>query len=219
MALSATTQGELEKQVVHWRCAIYLDFDGDPVRATDAVYGETFSSTGDSELDGTYEAIPADILGISPVSHSETGSEAVEVSLSGLVGPNSDLLNVLGDETLWQGRIARLWFFLVDENESRVGDVVPYYTGYMDSVSFAGTAQSQSVTLTIENYLVSISGASGKTYLMQDQFDSNDTSARASIAAANGLVEGVLSGGAGGGGGGGGGGRNRNSPRTPEVER
>jgi len=101
---------------------------------------------------------------------------------------SSDFLNIIGDKTRWQGRIARLWFYCVDENETQIGSIIPYYTGYMNEVSIAGAPDSQIVTLTIENYLVSIAGAQNKTYLIQNIFDSGDLSGEASISAANGMA-------------------------------
>jgi hypothetical protein len=56
-------------------------------------------------------------------------------------------------------------------------------------VSISGSAESQTVTLTIENYLTSIAGAQNKTYLIQNIFDAGDLSAETSIAAANGMAE------------------------------
>jgi hypothetical protein len=76
----------------------------------------------------------------------------------------------------------------------------------MDDITIAGAPNAQRITLSIENYIVTLAGASNKNYLAQSQFDSGDNSAAATISAANGLVAGVISGGAGGGGGGGGGG-------------
>jgi hypothetical protein len=109
--------------------------------------------------------------------------------MSGLLVNNADFLAIIGDKSKWQGRIARLWFYCVDQNESQVGSVIPYYTGYMNEVSISGSADSQTVTLTIENYLASIAGAQNKTYLIQNIFDAGDLSAETSIAAANGMAE------------------------------
>jgi hypothetical protein len=109
-------------------------------------------------------------------------------------------LAIIGDKSKWQGRIARLWFYCVDQNESQVGSIIPYYTGYMNEVSINGSAESQTVTLTIENYLTSIAGAQNKTYLIQNIFDAGDLSAETSIAAANGMAEAGNYGYGGGGG-------------------
>jgi hypothetical protein len=114
---------------------------------------------------------------------------------------NADFLAIIGDKSKWQGRIARLWFYCVNENEGQVGSIIPYYTGYMNEVSISGSAESQTVTLTIENYLTSIAGAQNKTYLIQNIFDAGDLSAETSIAAANGMAEAGNYGYGGGGGG------------------
>lgn len=223
-----TTQAALEAPVVYWRALLYADIDGDVLRATTGLYDKTISGSGDSELDGTYESYSHQIVEVGPVKHNETGSDTVAVSMNGLLvnlDPilerdgdtiytrdtetvlvrTSDFLNTIGDKTRWQGRAARLWFYCVDENESQVGSIVPYYTGYMNDIVVSGSAEQQRVTLTIENYLASLSGAPSKTYMMQNLFDSGDLSANATLGAANG-IGGAGSTGYGGSGGGGGGG-------------
>jgi hypothetical protein len=187
--VDATTQAALEATVVNWRVLIYADFVGDVLRGTSGLYDKTISGSGDSELDGTYESFNHDLINVSPVKHNETGSDTVAISMSGLVVNNADFLAIIGDKSKWQGRIARLWFYCVDQNESQVGSVIPYYTGYMNEVSISGSADSQTVTLTIENYLASIAGAQNKTYLIQNIFDAGDLSGEASISAANGMAE------------------------------
>jgi hypothetical protein len=56
----------------------------------------------------------------------------------------------------------------------------------MNEVGINGSASSQIVALTIENYLVSLAGTQNKTYLIQNLYDSGDLSGAAAIAAANG---------------------------------
>jgi hypothetical protein len=200
--VDATTQAALEATVVNWRVLIYADFVGDVLRGTSGLYDKTISGSGDSELDGTYESFDHNLINVSPVKHNETGSDTVAISMSGLLVNNADFLAIIGDKSKWQGRIARLWFYCVDQNESQVGSVVAYYTGYMNDVGISGSAESQTVTLTIENYLTSIAGAQNKTYLIQNIFDAGDRSAETSIAAANGMAEAGSYGYGGGGGGG-----------------
>jgi hypothetical protein len=199
--VDATTQAALEATVVNWRVLIYADFVGDVLRGTSGLYNKTISGSGDAELDGTYEGFNHDLINVSPVKHNESGSDTVSISMSGLVVNNADFLAIIGDKSKWQGRIARLWFYCVDQNESQVGSIIPYYTGYMNEVSINGSAESQTVTLTIENYLTSIAGAQNKTYLIQNIFDAGDLSAETSIAAANGMAEAGNYGYGGGGGG------------------
>ncbi|CAB4137228.1 hypothetical protein UFOVP317_20 [uncultured Caudovirales phage] len=230
-----TTQAALEAPILHWRMLLYADFQGDVLRATSGIYDKVISGTGDAELDGTYQSLDHNLIEISPVKHNESGSDTVTVSLNGILAATefvqdrfesfveqrdndfiqirgSSLLNILGDITRWQGRTARLWFYVVDENENQIGSIIPYYTGYMDDITIAGSPSAQRISLSIENYLVTLSGASNKGYLSQSQYDVGDNSAAATISAANGLVGGVISGGGGGGGGGG-----RDAPTGREM--
>jgi hypothetical protein len=222
--VDATTQAALEGSILNWRALFYADIDGDVLRATTGLYDRTVSGSGDSELDGTYESYDHNIIEIGPVKHNETGSDTVAISLNGILvnldpiverdldpiyvrgggdvlARTSDLLNVIGDKTRWQGRSARMWFYCVDENETQVGSIIPYYTGYMNDIVISGSAESQAVILTIENYLASLAGAPNQTYMMQNLFDSGDLSANATLGAANGIGSGSGSGGGGGGGG------------------
>lgn len=221
--VDATTQAALEAPILYWRMLIYADFEGDVLRATSGIYDKVISGSGDSELDGTYDSIDHNLIEVSPVKHNESGSDTVAVSLSGILAGTeyvqdrqsapiqerdgdyirirgSSLLNLLGDVTRWQGRAARLWFYCVDENETQVGQIIPYYTGYMNDIKISGAPSSQTIALTIENYIVTLAGASNKNYLMQSEYDSGDNSAAATIAAANGLTGGVIGGSEGGGG-------------------
>ena len=185
--VDATTQAALEAQVLNWRMLVYADFLGDVLRGTNGLYDKVISGSGDSELDGTYESFDHNLINVSPVSHNENGSDTVSIAMSGLIVNDNAFLNLIGNKTNWQGRIARLWFYCVDANEAQIGSIIPYYTGYMNDISISGDPQSQTVSLTIENYLVSLAGAQGKTYLMQNIYDAGDNSAKAAIAAANGL--------------------------------
>lgn len=215
--VDATTQAALEASVVNWRALIYADIDGDVLRATTGLYDRTISGSGDAELDGTYESYSHNIIDVGPVRHNETGSDTVTITLNGILvnldpilnrngDPiydrysesvlvrTSDLLNVIGDKTRWQGRSARLWFYCVDENETQIGSIVAYYTGYMNDIVIAGSPSEQRIALTIENYLASLSGAQNKTYMMQNLYDAGDLSANATLGAANGMGSGSGSG-------------------------
>ncbi len=201
MAVDSTTQAALEAPLLYWRALIYADFDGDPLRATTGLYNKTISGSGDAELDGTYVSYNHNITDISPVSHNETGSDTVQFTFSGIL-TNAELLNLIGDRSKWQGRAARLWFYCVDQNETQVGSIIPYYTGYMNDVTISGSAEFQRIILTIENYIVSLTGAFNRTYMMQKLYDSGDESAAATLSAANGITSAVQAGVVGGAGGG-----------------
>ena len=187
--VDATTQGALEATVLYWRMLLWADFDGDPLRATSGLYDRTISGSGDAELDGFYDSYDHNLISVGPVKHNETGSDTVTVTMSGLL-LNADLLNMIGDRTKWQGRSARLWFYCADENETQVGSIIPYYTGYRNDVVISGSPSEQRITLTIENYLATLSGAPSQTYMMQNLFDAGDLSANVTLGAANGLGSG-----------------------------
>lgn len=195
--LNATVQGVIEGQVVNARWVCYLDVDTDPLRATTGLYNKTFSSTGDADLDGfTFESYPAELISVSEVQHDESGSNQVAVTMSGLVVNNAAFLALIGDRTKWQGRTARLWWYVVDENETQItSDVYGYYTGYMNDITINGSPDQQSITMTIEHYLTTLTITTNKTYAMQKEFDSGDFSADASIAVANGTSASIPNGG------------------------
>jgi hypothetical protein len=195
--LNATVQAAVEGQVVNARWVCYLDVDTDPLRATTGLYNKTFSSTGDADLDGfTFESYPAELISVSEVQHDESGSNQVAVTMSGLIVNNAAFLALIGDRTKWQGRTARLWWYVVDGNETQItSSVYGYYTGYMNDITINGSPDSQSITMTIEHYLATLTVTSNKTYAMQKEFDSGDFSADASIAVANGTNAPVPNGG------------------------
>ena len=186
--LNGTVQAVIEGQVVNARWVCYLDVDTDPLRATTGLYNKTFSGTGDADLDGyTFESYPAELISVSEVQHDESGSNQVAVTMSGLVVNNAAFLALIGDRTKWQGRTARLWWYVVDENETQItSDVYGYYTGYMNDITINGSPDQQSITMTIEHYLTTLTVTTNKTYAMQKEFDPGDYSADASVAVANG---------------------------------
>lgn len=182
-----TTQAALEAEVLRWRALIYADFVGDTLRATSGTADKTVSGSGDGELDGTYESFSHNVIEVGAVQHNETGSDTLTVSMSGLVVNNAAFLAMIGDKANWQGRTARLWFYCVDSSETQIGSIIPYYTGYMNDISINGSPETQTVSLSIENYITSLSGTQNKNYLSQKEYDSGDLSAEAAIAAANGV--------------------------------
>lgn len=224
--VSTTLQEAIEQPILYARWVAYLDFFGDPLRATTGLYPKTFTSTGDAELDGfTFDVIDTSLVRISDVEQNESGSSTVTAALSGLIinelpkylfardgyviqdrfGEiislrDNPLLEIIGDKTRWQGRLAKLWWYVVDENENQIGEVYNYYTGYMSDVNIIGNPQEQTVVVSIEHYMSILSGTSNKTYMMQAEFDPNDTSANATLAAANGVTGSGVQSGSGSGG-------------------
>lgn len=191
----------------------FLDFDGDPVRVTTAPTSLAMSGTGDPDLDGhTFTAVSPSLVRVGDVRNAVGGSDTLTCLLSGIVGPDSDLLNTVGDTTLWRLRLARLWAIIHNQSGAQQGAVWNYYTGRMSALTIIGSPTEQTVRLDIENYLASLKRASGRTYLDQASFDAADNTAALTIGVANGTLKGVVTAayGAGFGGGAGGGRFDRN---------
>jgi len=183
---------ELAKPLIRPFYVAWLDITGDVVRATTAPVSLTFSGTGDADLDGeTFSAVDPTLIDVSEVVHKEGGSETVTVTLSGMLGIDSTLLNQIGTKSNWQGRTARLWLGFVTEHGAVVS-IASYYTGYMMTPRISGSPEMQTIALEIEGYLASMSEASGRTYLDQDYYDSADTSAASTVSNANGTSAGAI---------------------------
>lgn len=185
--LDATASAALDAEVVLPVHFIFLDIVGDPLRANTSGRNLTISGSGITNFDGTYLGIPAKFVSVSDVKASQTGSDTVTAGLSGLINLDNDLLNVLGDKTLWKSRLGQLWRMIRDETRTQQGGVQHYYTGYMTNMQVGGSRQSQTIQVSLENYLAAFASASNATYLNQADFDPGDLSAKASIAIANGV--------------------------------
>lgn len=167
---------------------IFLDINTDPLRVTTGPANVTFASTGDTDLDGnTFLAFGGELVDVGDVANSDTGSNALTVTLDGITSMDATLLNDIGTVSLWQGRTARIWFQLYDPTGvTQQGAIVKYYTGYMSSVKVIATPMQQTIQLSVENYLAFTTQASNRSYLSQSIYDPADTSAAATLAAANG---------------------------------
>lgn len=199
--MDSTAKAAVAGQVFCPAFLIYLAVVGDPIRITTYGADQTFASTGDADLDGfTFKAFDPRAIQVGDVSNSDGGSDTLTVDLSGIVSIDTALLNEIGDKTKWQGLDARMWFIVfAPDGTTQQGAIVPFYTGKMSSVKILPSPQTQTIRLSIENYLAALNAASNRSYLNQKDYDSADTSAAATIAASNGAVKGGV-GVAGGGG-------------------
>lgn len=196
MALPDSTAGaQLARGSFAIAWIAYLDFSGDPIRATTAPQSLTFGSVGDTDLNGqTFDAVNPAVISVTDVKNAEGGSDTISFTLSGIVGPDSDLLNILGDQSLWRGRTARLWGIIYDETGTQQGAIWPIYTGRMSAMQIIGDPTEQTVKLDVESYLAALKRASGRTYLDQATFDPADNTAALTIGVANGAIKGVNTG-------------------------
>lgn len=185
--MDSTAKTALENVIVTPAFFIFIDIVGDPIRVTTYGSDVTIAGSGDSELDGTYVAANSQILKVGEVTQSDNGSDTLTVELSAILGIDTTLMNEIGDKTKWQGRPVRLWFRLYDETGTTAqGGYVPYYTGYASAVDVNFAPEDQAFRLKVENYLSAFNQASHRSYMNQKDYDAADTSAAASMAAANG---------------------------------
>ncbi|MDF0543329.1 hypothetical protein PX699_13305 [Sphingobium sp. H39-3-25] len=183
----ATAGAALDERIIRPGFFVFLDILDDPIRFTTLGFDVALTGTGFPELDGhTFSGIDASFIDIDPVRMKEGGSDQVTARLSGLRDIDNDTLNVIGDRTKWQGRVAMLWRMIRDQNGAQQGGIQHYYTGYMTALGIRSTPQEQTISMAIESYLAAFSAASNRTYLDQEKYDPGDLSARASIAIANG---------------------------------
>lgn len=190
-SVDGTAQTALGQTVVQPAYFGFLDFVGDPLRATTYGIDVSFAATGDADLDGfTFEAWDPQFVDVGDVSNQQGGSETVNVTLSGILSIDGDLLNLIGDRSKWYRRTARLWMRVHDEAGAAQGAIIPYYTGYMTDVRIVPAPESQTIVVEIENYLNILKDASNRNYLNQGDYDSADVSAKATIGAANGASRG-----------------------------
>lgn len=185
----ASASAALDHQIIRPAFFVYLDIIGDPLRACTAGRSFDFSGTGDPDLDGfTFDGISPTFVDIGSINQKDGGADSVTATLSGLVGIDSALLDVIGNSSNWQGRTARLWRMIRDEYGTQQGALQHYYTGWMTALAIGGDATSQTIQMTIESYLAAYTQASNRTYLDQEAFDPGDMSAKATIAIANGVT-------------------------------
>lgn len=200
----SAAQLQLRQEVVRPRFLAWLDLVGEPIRATTWPTSLTPAGTGDPELDGhEFMALEPTLVDVGPVKFGESGADTVTFSLSGLILPDEELLNTIGDTANWQGRVARLWQGVADAAWAPQGTIWAYYTGYIVNMKMDVEPEGAKVRVQVENYLASLSPPSLRNYLDQKEFDPEDESAAAAIAVANGgFATGVstpTSGGSGGG--------------------
>lgn len=187
-----TASAALGQQVIRPAFFAWLDIIGDPVRATTWIADITPTGTGDPDLDGhAFDALDPSFVTIGGATNKPGGSETVYAQLSGLVGPDTDLLNLIGDQANWRGRDARLWYLVHDEAYAPQGGICAYYTGRMISVEIKGSPENQIIQVGIESYLATLTQPSNRAYLDQAYYDAGDLSAQVAISIANGDTGGL----------------------------
>lgn len=200
--MDATAAAQLDEEIQKPVDFAFLDFVNEPIRANNSGGDVVVTGTGEPDLDGfTFFGLAADLAEISEIKKTEGGTETVTATLSGLLDLDNDMLNEIGDEANYQGREARFWKMLRNQDNVQQGTIYEHYTGYMIDIKLNASPEKQVIVLTIEGWRAAHSKPSGRTYLDQSSYDSGDLSARASIAIANGTSGNPITNNTGGGGG------------------
>lgn len=166
---------------------IWIDVLGDPIRITTFGQDVTFSSTGDSDLDGNlFHSFDHRAISVGDISDTDTGSDTLTITLSGIVSIDGTLMGEIATTTNWRGRSVRVWKQVYDPTGvTKQGAIIPFYTGYASKVTIMPAPDSQTIQLEVENYLAVFSSASNRSYLNQSDYDAADASAQATLAASN----------------------------------
>jgi hypothetical protein len=171
----------------------FIDFATDPQRVNTSGQNLTFTGTGIADVDGfVFNGLDSNVMDIGPVKNAETGSQELNITLSGLTGLNDDMLTEVETRANWQGRMVKLWRIIYDTTGTQKGGLQHYYTGRVTKISLPTSPEYMTIEATIEGYLASFSPASNRTYQNQDDYDAGDLSGRAAIAVANNNREGSI---------------------------
>lgn len=172
----ALAQTALAERVTRPVWFAILGFANGEMRVTTLPNNITVVSS-DAEINGkVFMSLNAKVLDFGTVHNQEGGSETLNVVLSGQLLPNQDILTTIGNTANWQGRSAKFWQGVLDENGVFTGDIWLYHQGWMSSVSIAGSGEQQLVNLAVEGYLAMYGRAAMRTYMDQTRIDANDLS-------------------------------------------
>ena len=183
----AAGSAALDKTALAKAWFVFIDFVDDPLRVTTLDKNTKLMGTGDADLDGfTFAAFDGSLLDIGDISYGDGGSNTLTLERSGLPAIDAELLAQIADRSRWFGRTVRVWGMVHDETGTTpMGAIVPYYTGYASRAPVIPGKDSQTVRLEVENYRAAFSQASNRSYLNQKDYDPDDESAQATLAAAN----------------------------------
>lgn len=165
---------------------LMLDIEGDVIRATTTSYPITLPEMDDADLSEQTFLPTYQVLTVGDIVNREDGSDTLTIELSGQLLPDADLLAAIGDRSKWQGRVVKCWVIIRDQDRTQIGGIAEYHAGYMSAVGISPGADRQVIKLDAEGYRALLNQASNRSYLDQQRYDSSDTSAAATIGAANG---------------------------------
>ena len=156
--IDAATDTAAAAEVVRVVGLAELDFSSGFVRVASAPFDVFFDSDGDM-TDETFIGI-GDLGKVTPVEEAaEQQGYSLTFELSGV--PSALISTALGED--YQGRDAKLWMALLDDQGAITGDPVLLFSGLMDTMDVEAGAEAR-ITVTANSRLVRWEEASNERY-------------------------------------------------------
>ncbi len=138
--------------------ALDLEFDGGNFVAWTGYGNITFGGT-------TYFG-SGDFLNVSQISETaDIQANGINITLSGIP---SDLISSALNET-YQGRPAKLYLGLLDDNNAVVSDPYLMFSGRMDTMGIEDSGDTANIGLTAESRLIDLERSRERRYTSEDQ--------------------------------------------------
>lgn len=156
--LSTEMQAVASAEVVRPVYLIDMDFDSGEVNL--------WSGLGSLIYNGKTYVGAGDLLSLSSVSeNSELTASGMNIVLSGI---NQSLINIARDEG-YQGRPVVVSLGAFDDTGDIIASPVIVFQGFMDVMSISDSGETSTISITIENKLISFERASVRRYTAEDQ--------------------------------------------------
>ncbi len=156
--INTATNTAAGAEIVRTAGLVELDFSSGFVRVASAPYDISFDSDGDT-IDETFIGI-GDLGKVSTVEESaDQQGYSVQFDLSGV--PSSMVSLTLNEH--YQGRDAKLWLALLDEQNVISGDPVLLFSGLMDTMDMEVGSEAR-ITVTANSRLVRWEQARNERY-------------------------------------------------------
>lgn len=156
--INSATNIAAGEEVVRAVGLVELDFGSGFVRVASAPYDMMFDSNGDS-IDETFIGI-GDLGKVSPIEESaDQQGYSLKFDLSGV--PSALISTTLNEH--YQGRDAKLWMGLLDDQGAITGNPVLLFSGLMDTMDVEVGAEAR-ITVTANSRLVRWEQARNERY-------------------------------------------------------
>lgn len=153
-AMQTVATAEVVRPILLVQCA----FDSDDLNL--------WSGIGDLTVDSVDYVGAGTLLSVSPVKESaDLAANGMSVTLSGVTDP---LISKARDED-YQGRELKIFLGAMDSANSVIADPVLIFSGFMDTMSIQDSADTATITVSVENRLIEFQRNRVRRYTAEDQ--------------------------------------------------